>query len=133
MPPSYSLHFIHSTTHPTTCAHHHPAPTQTYHVCTSPVVQAAWADGQELHVWGMVYDVATGKLKVLEGPINSQSDVNLLRIDGVGYPINGSAADTKAPKKRAAAAAPAAAPPAKKRAPAAKKAPAKKTAAKQKA
>jgi len=26
---------------------------QVFHVCTSPVVQAAWADGQELHVWGV--------------------------------------------------------------------------------
>ncbi len=26
---------------------------QVFHVCTSPVVQEAWGDGQELHVWGV--------------------------------------------------------------------------------
>jgi len=48
---------------------------QTFNVCTSPVVQAAWDRGQELHVHGMIYELKTGLLKPLVGPISSQSAV----------------------------------------------------------
>ena len=62
---------------------------QTFHVCTSPVVQAAWAQGSVLHVWGMIYDVEDGLIKRLAGPINNESDVNQLRFDGGGLDYGG--------------------------------------------
>ena len=48
---------------------------QVFHVCTSPVVQQAWAEGQELHVWGLIYDVADGRLRPLAGPISAETEV----------------------------------------------------------
>lgn len=42
---------------------------QASRVCSSPVVQAAWDGGAPLAVWGLIYDVATGRLKRLLGPI----------------------------------------------------------------
>lgn len=50
-------------------------------MCTSPVVQGAWAEGQELHVWGLCYDVADGLIHRLVGPVNSPGDVCALRLD----------------------------------------------------
>ncbi|GMH34579.1 hypothetical protein BSKO_02440 [Bryopsis sp. KO-2023] len=44
---------------------------QAFNVCTTPVVQAAWAEGQELYVHAMIYDIATGRLRRLAGPISS--------------------------------------------------------------
>jgi len=38
---------------------------QMIHVCTSPAVQTAWDNNQELYVHCCVYDIATGKLSVL--------------------------------------------------------------------
>ncbi len=34
---------------------------QTFHVCTSPVVQSAWDAGQEMLVYGMIYDLKDGR------------------------------------------------------------------------
>jgi carbonic anhydrase len=42
---------------------------QVFHVATSPVVASAWSEGQELHVYGLIYDVADGHLRKLAGPI----------------------------------------------------------------
>ncbi|GMH34594.1 hypothetical protein BSKO_02455 [Bryopsis sp. KO-2023] len=44
---------------------------QAFNACTAPVVQAAWAKGQELYVHAMIYDIATGRLRRLAGPISS--------------------------------------------------------------
>jgi carbonic anhydrase len=44
---------------------------QVFHVATSPVVASAWSEGQELHLYGIIYDVADGHLKRLAGPISS--------------------------------------------------------------
>lgn len=44
---------------------------QVVNVCTSPVVQQAWLAGAEVHVHGLLYDVATGALSRLTGPISA--------------------------------------------------------------
>eukprot|EP00879_Flechtneria_rotunda_P033498 GHRR01037110.1.p1 GENE.GHRR01037110.1~~GHRR01037110.1.p1 ORF type:complete len:273 (+),score=102.38 GHRR01037110.1:180-998(+) len=44
---------------------------QVLHVATSPVVAAAWAEGQELHLYGLIYDLADGHLRKLAGPISA--------------------------------------------------------------
>ncbi|KAI8466903.1 MAG: carbonic anhydrase [Monoraphidium minutum] len=49
---------------------------QVFHVCTSPVVQAAWAEGQELHVWGVIYDLTDGIIRRLAGPFSATSEVD---------------------------------------------------------
>jgi hypothetical protein len=38
-------------------------------VCTSPVVQAAWAAGQQLSVYGVIYALKDGLLRKLVGPV----------------------------------------------------------------
>jgi hypothetical protein len=38
-------------------------------VCTSPVVQAAWAAGQQLAVYGVIYNLKDGLLRKLVGPV----------------------------------------------------------------
>lgn len=43
---------------------------QVFHVATSPVVAGAWAEGQELHLYGVIYDLADGHLRKLAGPIS---------------------------------------------------------------
>ncbi|KAG2438275.1 hypothetical protein HYH02_010973 [Chlamydomonas schloesseri] len=47
---------------------------QTFHVATSPVVQAAWDRGQELHLYGVVYSLKDGQIKKLVGPISGNGD-----------------------------------------------------------
>jgi carbonic anhydrase len=42
---------------------------QVFSVCTSPVVQAAWAAGQEVAVYGVVYDPNDGLLRKVAGPV----------------------------------------------------------------
>jgi hypothetical protein len=42
---------------------------QVFKIATSPVVASAWAEGQELHLYGVIYDVADGHLRKLAGPI----------------------------------------------------------------
>ncbi|KAG1674448.1 hypothetical protein FOA52_003053 [Chlamydomonas sp. UWO 241] len=42
---------------------------QTFHVCTSPVVQNAWDSGQELSVYGVIYSLKDGLMKKLVGPL----------------------------------------------------------------
>ena len=39
-------------------------------MCTSPVVQAAWAAGQQLSVYGVIYSLKDGLLKRLVGPVS---------------------------------------------------------------
>ena len=34
---------------------------QTFHVCTSPVVQNAWDIGQDVAVYGVIYDLKDGR------------------------------------------------------------------------
>ena len=46
---------------------------QTFHVCTSPVVQNAWDQGQELSVYGMVYSLKDGLLRKLIGPLTNDN------------------------------------------------------------
>lgn len=41
---------------------------QTFHVCTSHVVQAAWDQGQQLEVYGVVYNLKDGLMNRLVGP-----------------------------------------------------------------
>uniref|UniRef100_A0A7S0WUW1 Carbonic anhydrase n=1 Tax=Chlamydomonas leiostraca TaxID=1034604 RepID=A0A7S0WUW1_9CHLO len=48
---------------------------QAFHVCTSPVVQAAWDEGQELAVVGLIYSLRDGRLKSLVGPLRGNTDV----------------------------------------------------------
>lgn len=48
---------------------------QMVHVCTSPAVQTAWENKQELYVHAIVYDVATGKLKVLLPAVSSLDEM----------------------------------------------------------
>ncbi|GAX79814.1 hypothetical protein CEUSTIGMA_g7254.t1 [Chlamydomonas eustigma] len=43
---------------------------QTFHVCTSPVVQNAWDKGQDLAVYGVIYSLKDGLLRKLVGPMN---------------------------------------------------------------
>lgn len=47
---------------------------QVFNVCTSPTVQTAWEQGQELTVHGVVYDLRDGLLKEVAKPITSQKD-----------------------------------------------------------
>ncbi|MEW5310487.1 MAG: hypothetical protein WDW38_002282 [Sanguina aurantia] len=47
---------------------------QTFNVCTSPVVQEAWANGVELVVHGLVYSLKDGLLRQLVGPLARDSD-----------------------------------------------------------
>ncbi|GMH45409.1 hypothetical protein BSKO_13366 [Bryopsis sp. KO-2023] len=44
---------------------------QAFNVCTAPAIQSAWASGQEVYVHALIFDLATGKLKRLAGPISS--------------------------------------------------------------
>eukprot|EP00882_Tetradesmus_deserticola_P031378 GHRQ01035480.1.p1 GENE.GHRQ01035480.1~~GHRQ01035480.1.p1 ORF type:complete len:256 (+),score=98.97 GHRQ01035480.1:127-894(+) len=46
---------------------------QVFHVATSPVVAGAWAEGQEVHVYGLIYDLADGHLRKLAGPISGDT------------------------------------------------------------
>ncbi|KAF8057869.1 can [Scenedesmus sp. PABB004] len=46
---------------------------QLFHVATSPVVAGAWGEGQELHLYGTIYDVSDGHLRKLAGPISSDN------------------------------------------------------------
>lgn len=48
---------------------------QVHNVCTAPVVQRAWEAGQEVHVHGLVFDVATGEIRIVKGPISSPDDM----------------------------------------------------------
>jgi hypothetical protein len=111
---------------------HAPRPPKVFHVCTSGIVQSAWAEGTQINVVGMIYDVADGTIHKLTGPLTSASDVNALRFDGGGAAAGkkrpapaaaaapkGKAAEKEPAAKKAKAAAPA------KKAPAARKAPAK--------
>ncbi|MEW5310565.1 MAG: hypothetical protein WDW38_002351 [Sanguina aurantia] len=47
---------------------------QTFNVCTSPVVQEAWANGVELSVLGLVYALKDGLLRNIVGPLSKDSD-----------------------------------------------------------
>jgi hypothetical protein len=62
-----------------------PPPPQVFHVCTSPVVQAAWAEGQELHVWGVIYDLADGLIRRMAGPFSAESEVDETLVGGLGW------------------------------------------------
>ncbi|GBG00254.1 carbonic anhydrase [Raphidocelis subcapitata] len=83
---------------------------QVFNVCTSPVVQEAWADGKELHVQGLIFDLKDGILHRLTGLINNATDVYSLRFDGgsVKAGVAKPAPAKKATAKAAAKAAPAA-------------------------
>ncbi|GMH34597.1 hypothetical protein BSKO_02458 [Bryopsis sp. KO-2023] len=63
---------------------------QAFNACTAPIVQAAWAKGQELHVHAMIYDIATGRLKRLAGPISTIEQAVLMEDD---YHENGGGED----------------------------------------
>eukprot|EP00878_Enallax_costatus_P044736 GHUV01053467.1.p1 GENE.GHUV01053467.1~~GHUV01053467.1.p1 ORF type:complete len:295 (+),score=72.26 GHUV01053467.1:1635-2519(+) len=47
---------------------------QVFHVATSPVVAGAWAEGQELHLYGVIYDLADGHLRKLAGPVSGDDE-----------------------------------------------------------
>ena len=44
---------------------------QTFNVCTSQVVQEAWDKGQDLTVFGLVYNLKDGIVRHLVGPLSS--------------------------------------------------------------
>lgn len=45
---------------------------QVFSVATSPMVASAWEEGQSLSIYGMIYSLKDGKLKMLAGPISGQ-------------------------------------------------------------
>eukprot|EP01025_Chloroclados_australasicus_P046146 TRINITY_DN50915_c0_g1_i1.p1 TRINITY_DN50915_c0_g1~~TRINITY_DN50915_c0_g1_i1.p1 ORF type:complete len:312 (-),score=34.81 TRINITY_DN50915_c0_g1_i1:550-1431(-) len=59
---------------------------QVFQTCTTPVVQNAWKNGNEIHVHGLIYDIKTGSYKRLIQPVwdmqgyvkqaSSQSDLD---------------------------------------------------------
>jgi len=64
---------------------------QTFNMSTSPPVQAAWAQGQELHVHGMIYDLSDGTLTSLVGPLSSAEDAanaQKLFVEGKGAAVS---------------------------------------------
>ena len=48
---------------------------QVFNVCTSPVLQQMWEAGSEVFVHGLVYDVSTGELSRLVGPLAGNDEV----------------------------------------------------------
>lgn len=46
---------------------------QTFHVCTSSIVQNAWDQGQELAVYGVIYSLKDGLLRKLIGPLTKDN------------------------------------------------------------
>ena len=48
---------------------------QVFNVCTSPVLQQMWEGGKEVYVHGLVYDVSSGGLERLVGPLGGNDDV----------------------------------------------------------
>lgn len=46
---------------------------QTFHVCTSPIVQAAWDQGQDLSVFGVIYSLKDGLVRRLVGPLTKDN------------------------------------------------------------
>jgi len=50
---------------------------QVFHVCTSPVVSSAWAEGQDVAVYGIIYSLTDGRIKKLAGPISADAGVLL--------------------------------------------------------
>eukprot|EP00877_Chromochloris_zofingiensis_P006573 jgi/Chrzof1/2169/Cz11g04240.t1 len=47
---------------------------QVFNVCTSPVVASAWDEGQELNVFGIIYDVKDGIVRRVVGPISGDTE-----------------------------------------------------------
>ncbi|GFH26348.1 carbonate dehydratase, partial [Haematococcus lacustris] len=66
---------------------------QTFHVCSSPVVQAAWDAGQQLAVYGVIYSLKDGKLASLAGPLTGLQDLD---IDSRGVWVRDIKSDMKA-------------------------------------
>ncbi len=52
---------------------------QVQNTCHSPFVQQAWAEGQELSVHGLIYDLKTGLLKDLDIRITSVEEAENLQ------------------------------------------------------
>ncbi|PNW74408.1 hypothetical protein CHLRE_13g607350v5 [Chlamydomonas reinhardtii] len=50
---------------------------QTFNVCTSPVVQHAWDQGQQLFIYGVVYSLKDGLMRKLVGPISKTGDFEM--------------------------------------------------------
>ncbi|KAG2424503.1 hypothetical protein HYH02_015173 [Chlamydomonas schloesseri] len=50
---------------------------QTFNVCTSPVVQHAWDQGQQLFIYGVVYSLKDGLMRKLVGPISKSGDFEM--------------------------------------------------------
>jgi carbonic anhydrase len=48
---------------------------QVFNVCTSPVLQQVWEAGSEVYVHGLVYDVSSGGLSRLVGPLGGNDEV----------------------------------------------------------
>ncbi|KAL6772463.1 CAH7 [Auxenochlorella protothecoides x Auxenochlorella symbiontica] len=48
---------------------------QVFNICSSPIVQAAWEDGQHLSVHGVIYALNDGLLQELAEPITSVEDL----------------------------------------------------------
>ncbi|KAG2427351.1 hypothetical protein HXX76_012545 [Chlamydomonas incerta] len=50
---------------------------QTFNVCTSPVVQHAWDQGQQLFIYGVVYSLKDGLMRKLVGPMSKTGDFEM--------------------------------------------------------
>lgn len=48
---------------------------QVFNVCTSPVLQQMWESGKEVYVHGLQYDVSSGTLTRLVGPVGGNDEV----------------------------------------------------------
>lgn len=57
---------------------------QVFNVCTSPVVQAAWASNQDLAVHGIVYAVGNGLLQEVCEPITCREDLEVYAAGKLG-------------------------------------------------
>lgn len=57
---------------------------QVFNVCTSPVVASAWDEGQELNVFGIIYDVKDGIVRRVVGPISGDTgQLSWIRVQGL--------------------------------------------------
>lgn len=51
---------------------------QAFNVCTCPTIQTAWDSGMKVYVHAVIFDLSTGRLKRLAGPIASLEQAKLI-------------------------------------------------------
>lgn len=68
---------------------------QTFHVATSPIVQAAWERGQEVNVYGVIYSLKDGLVHCLCGPLGKETEIQMEQIEfeesGKSFVVNSEA------------------------------------------